>query len=326
MSVSKTVRRSTVPLMVAAVVSALGLAACGSSSPSSSANASTNASATPAKTEASAVTTPGGLKPVESVVKLVPAAFKNRPINNAIYNDFPPEEFVQGNSLAGIQPDIAVALSEVMGVKLNDASVGSFDSIIPGVVSGRYDMSSGDFGVTKARLQQVDFVTEFPIGTAFAVKKGSGITINKATDLCGHSVGVQAGSYFIAQIQGADKECAAAKLKGIQLKTFPDDGSRTLAITSGRIEVTATTEDALTYTIDSQHLPLVLQKFVYQPLPQAIVIPKGSALGPAVAAAMKEIVKDGTYTKILKKWGVANAAYSSPDKIQLLTKPSQAAS
>jgi polar amino acid transport system substrate-binding protein len=185
-------------------------------------------------------------------------------------------------------------------------------------------MSSADFGVTKARLQQVDFVTEFPIGTGFAVKKGSGITINTAADLCGHSVGVQAGSYFIDQLNGANTQCTSAGKPAIKLQTFPDDGARTLAITNGRIEVTATTEDALAYSIDTQHVPLVLQKFVYEPLQQAIVIPNGSPLGPAVAAAMKEIVKDGTYSKILKKFGVEKVAYDSPDKVQLLTDPNQA--
>jgi polar amino acid transport system substrate-binding protein len=316
MSRFKAVRRSIAPVAVAAVVGAFGLAGCGGS------NASSNSGK--ADSSASTVTTSSDLKPVDSVVRLVPAQFKDKPIKNAIYNDFPPEEFLKGDTLVGIQPDIALALSQVMGVKIENASVGSFDSLIPGVVSGRYDMSSADFGVTAARLKQVNFVTEFLIGTGFAVKKGSSITINQAMDLCGHSVGVQAGSYFIDQIQGANKQCTSAGRPEIKLQTFPDDGARTLAVINGRVEVTATSLDALAYAIDSQNVPLVLRTFVYQPLDQAIVIPKGSALGPAVEAAMKMIVTNGTYAKILKKWGVEKAAYDSPEKIKLLTDPTQA--
>jgi polar amino acid transport system substrate-binding protein len=317
MSRSTKVRRSVAPLAVATVVGALGLAGCGDPGTSSSDAKSSTA-------EGSMVTKTWDLKPVDSVAALVPDEFKNAPIQNGIYNTFPPEEFLEGDTLVGIQPDIALALSEVMGVKLENASVGSFDSLIPGVVSGRYDMSSADFGVTQERLQQVDFVSEFPIGTAFAVKKGSGITISKATDLCGHSVGVQAGSYFIDQINGANKECAGAGQKAINLKTFPDDGARNLAVTNGRIEVTATTQDALAYSIDSQNLPLELQDFVYEPVEQAIVIPDGSALGPALQAAMKEIIDNGTYAKILKKWGAETIGYESADEVQLFTDPSQA--
>jgi polar amino acid transport system substrate-binding protein len=272
----------------------------------------------------SMITKSWGQKPVESVAALVPAEFKNKPIANAIYNNFPPQEFLEGQTLVGIQPDIALAVSEVMGVKLNNASVGSFDSLTPGVASGRYNMSSADFGVTKDRLKQVDFVTEFKIGTGFAVKKGSGITIGKATDLCGHSVGVQAGSYFIDQINGANAQCTSAGLAPIKLQTYPDDGARILAISNGRVQVPATTQDALEYTIKSQNVPLELQSFVYKPLEQAIVIPDGSALGPAVEAAMKEIVKNGTYAKIMKKWGAQSIAYDSPDDVHHLTKPEQA--
>ncbi|MGK5115177.1 MULTISPECIES: ABC transporter substrate-binding protein [unclassified Geodermatophilus] len=317
MSRSKAVRRSVAPLAVATVVGSLGLAGCGDPAASGEGGGE-------AASEGSMVTTTWDLEPVDSVVALVPEEFKDQPITNGIYNTFPPQEFLEGDTLVGIQPDIALALSEVMGVELDNVPVGSFDSLIPGVVSGRYDMSSADFGVTQDRLQQVDFVTEFRIGTAFAVKEGSGITIGQATDLCGHSVGVQAGSYFIDQINGANEECAAAGLEAIQLQTYPDDGARNLAVSNGRIEVTATTEDALAYSIDSQSLPLELQEFVYEPVEQAIVIPDGSALGPAVAAAMKEIVANGTYAEILEKWGVEGIAYASPDEVQLLTEPTQA--
>lgn len=306
-------------ITVALAVAVVGLAACADpeGAPSSS-SGSGDASG------GSMITKNWDLKPVESVAALVPAEFKKRPINNAIYNNFPPQEFLEGQTLVGIQPDIALALSEVMGVELKNASVGSFDSLIPGVVSGRYDMSSADFGVTKDRLKQVDFVTEFQIGTGFAVKKGSDIVIDEASDLCGHSVGVQAGSYFIDQIKAANAECTAGGRDAINLQTYPDDGARILAITNGRIEVTATTQDALGYTIDSQNVPLELQPFVYEPLEQAIVIPDGSKLGPAVEAAMKEIVRNGTYAKIMKKWGGQEIAYESPDDVLYLTEPSQA--
>lgn len=260
----------------------------------------------------------------EEVAALVPEEFKNAPIQNAIYNVYPPQEFVVDGELVGIQPDIVAALADVMGVEIENASIGNFDTLIPGVVSGRYDISSADFGVTKERLQEVDFVTEFQLGTAFAVKEGSGITISEATDLCGHSVGVQSGSYFIDQVKEADAQCRDAGVDPIDLQTFPDDGARVLALTNGRIEVTATTQDAMGYAIDSENLPVELQEFVYAPLEQGIVIANGSELGPAIQAGMQAIVENGTYLKILEKWGVEDAAYTSPEQVLYLTEPSQA--
>jgi polar amino acid transport system substrate-binding protein len=315
MSRMKSLRRLIAALALA-TVAGLGLVGCG--------DPATGVPAGNAAAGDSKITKSWGLKPVDSVAALVPAEFKGKPLTNAIYNDFPPEEFLEGGTLVGIQPDIAVALGEVMGVEFKNVPVGSFDALIPGVISGRYQISTGDFGVTKARLGQVDFVTEFPIGTGFAVKKGSAITVDKVTDLCGHSIGVVAGSYFVDQVRAANTTCGKAGLSEITLQTYPNDGARILAITNGRVEITGTAEDSMGYTIASQNVPLVLQKFVYEPVEQAIALPNGSALGPALHAAMKEIVTNGTYAKILKKWGVEHVAYDSAGDVRLLTEPSQA--
>lgn len=320
MSWIRSAQRSVVPLIAVAVVGSAGLAACAEPGAPAPANSAGGASSQ------SQISTTWDLQPVASVVALVPEEFKSKPVTNAIYNNYPPQEFLEGDTLIGIQPDIALALSEVMGVKMQYESVGAFDSLIPGVVSGRYDMSSADFGVTADRLKQVDFVTQFPVGTGFATKKGNSLKVATGTDLCGHTVGVQAGSYYIDQIAVANKDCTAAGKPEINLQAFPDDSARTNAVVNGRIEITASTEDSLAYAINVQNVGMELQPFVYAPLDQGIVIPDGSKLGPAVQAAMQEIVKNGTYGKILEKWNVQNIAYDSPDKVKLLTDPSQAAS
>ena len=58
-------------------------------------------------------------------------------------------------------------------------------------------------------------------------------------------------------------------------------------------------------------------------LAQAIALPDKSPLGPAVQAAMSEIVKNGTYAKILDKWGVAKVGYTSADDVKLFTDATQ---
>ncbi|HKU12037.1 MAG TPA: ABC transporter substrate-binding protein [Sinomonas sp.] len=313
--------RGSLAVAAVATLTALGLSAC--SDPGSSANAGSTGTASASSSAGSNVTTTWGLKPVDSVAALVPSEFKDKTIQNGIYNDFAPQDYEENGQLVGIQPDIVLALSEVMGVKVNNVSVGTFDSLIPGLSSGRYDISSADFGVTKPRLGQVDFVSEFAVGTSFATKNGSGITIDNETDLCGHTIGVLSGSYFIDQVNQASADCTKAGKAAITLQTYPDDGARILAVTNGRSEITATTTDAMAFVIKSQNVPLTLQKFVYQPLELGIALKKGSTLGPAMQAAMKEIVSDGTYAKILKKWGVDSIAYPSADQVKLYTNASQ---
>lgn len=313
MNVTKFGGRRVAVLAVAAVGS-LVLAACGSSS-SGGGSSSASGSASGSSSAADGA--------VPAVAALVPDQYKSTPINNGFYNDYPPQEFLQGDQLTGIQYDLVTEMAKVAGVKVNFISVGGFDTLIPGITSGRYDMSSGDFGVTADRVKQVDFVTQFAIGTGFAVKTGSAIKVNQATDLCGHSVGVQAGSYFIDQLKEANAECTKAGLKPIDTQTFPNDTSRTQAAVNGRIEITATSADALGYAISSQNVPLVMQPFVYAPTEHGIIFPKGSKLGAAMQAALQELVKNGTYLTVLKKWGVESVAYSTPDQVKYITDVSQ---
>src|SRR6266536_359049 len=140
------------PLLAVAAVAAGGLllAAC-SSSGSKTSGSNGSAGSSGGASSSSKITTTWNLQPVASIEKLVPAKFKSG-IKNGVYNDYPPEEFLDGGTLVCIQPDIVLALSEVLGTKIQNVSVGSFDSLIPSMVSGRYDISSSDFGVTADRL------------------------------------------------------------------------------------------------------------------------------------------------------------------------------
>ena len=46
--------------------------------------------------------------------------------------------------------------------------------------------------------------------------------------------------------------------------------------------------------------------------PYGIALPKGNGMAKAVLAAMKELISDGTYTKLLAKWGIQAGAVTSP--------------
>lgn len=288
----------------------LGLAACGTSS------ADDAAGSKPSKPPAE------DLETVPAIAKLVPEKYRSG-IDNGQYNDLPPQEFLEDGELVGIQPEIVRALSQVLGVPITNQSIGTWDSLIPGLLGGRFQISSSDFGVTKERLEQVDFVTEFSLGTGFAVKKGSDIAVERESDLCGHSVGVLAGSYFVDQVKKVGEECTAAGKDAVEVMTYPTASAQILAQVNGRTEITAEGQDTLGYTVSSQKLPLDVQPLVLDSVPQGIIVDKRSGLGPALEAAMKEIVRNGTYATILERWNVADLAATEAE-IELLTEPAQA--
>lgn len=263
-----------------------------------------------------------GLDPVQSVVDLIPEEIKKKGIvDNAVYNDAPPQMFLEENKLVGIQPDLAKAVSEVMGVEFNNIAVGSFDSIIPGLQGGRYDVAFSDFGVTQERMEVVDFIEQFSLGTGFAVKKGSGKDIAEAADLCGLTLGVLAGSYFIEQVQTLSDQCTASGDAAITTQTYPTASAAILAVTNGRTDAFSSSEDQLGFAAKQEGAQLDAQPFVYEPVPQAIAVPKGSPLAKPIQAAIAELISNGVYAEILNKWGIAGAALTDPSQVRINPTP-----
>jgi polar amino acid transport system substrate-binding protein len=50
----------------------------------------------------------------------------------------------------------------------------------------------------------------------------------------------------------------------------------------------------------------------YGTAPYGIAIPKDTGMAKPVLAAMKAVIADGTYMKILKKWGIQSGAIDTP--------------
>lgn len=234
----------------------------------------------------------------------VPAAIREAGVLKDItFNNAPPDELVddKGN-LVGWEPELGEAVATVLGLKWQADVSGAFDTFIPGLKNGRYDVSFTSFIATADRLKEIDILTYYNVGTGFAVKSDSGIKIDKETDVCGHSVAVIAGGAFIEQIEGID--CAGAGLKPIDLKTFPSEAAAKLAVDSDRVEIYSTSANQLGYFIKQTGGNFAIQPFVYMPTPEGAGITKGSGIGPALKEAMDSLIESGVYKAIMNKWGI----------------------
>jgi polar amino acid transport system substrate-binding protein len=237
----------------------------------------------------------------------VPSAVKSSGLLDITYNNAPPDEQVVNGTNVGWEIDLGEAVATELGLKWNLTTSSNFDSFIPGLQNGRYNVSFTSFISEPSRLKEIDIVTYYNVGTGFAVKKGSPITINKATDLCGHSVAVLEGSAFITQI----KTIKCPSSSPISVQSFPSDSAAELAVSSGRSDVYSSSEDQLSYLIQKTAHQFVLQKENFEPTPEGAGITKGSGLTKPVAQAMDALIKSGAYAAIMKKWSLVNGLVTS---------------
>ena len=164
---------------VLATTLSLTLSACGSSDSNS-----TDASAVPA----------GGSD--AAVVALVPEAIAaDGVITFGTELGYPPFEYTEadGTTLTGFDIDLATAAAGLMGLT-PEFKNSSFDSIIPSVISKRYEAGISSFTVNAEREKQVDFATYLNSGDAGVVPAGNPKAIALDLSICGTKVGVLKGS------------------------------------------------------------------------------------------------------------------------------------
>jgi polar amino acid transport system substrate-binding protein len=251
---------------------------------------------------------------VKSVAAKVPAAIKKKgTLVVAADATYAPNEFIasDGKTVVGMDPDLAAALGRVMGLKMKIVNA-TFDTIIPGLQSHKYDLGMSSFTDTKARQKVVDFVTYFSAGTSFYVAAKGGPAIGSLADLCGHTVAVERGT---TQADDATAQSAACKKAGkpaVRVSVYPDQNAANLALSSGRAQVGMADSPVAAYIVKQSGERFQLTGKPYATAPYGIAVPKGTGLARPVLAALKVLIENGTYASILKKWGIQEGAITRP--------------
>lgn len=106
--------------------------------------------------------------------------------------EFPPYEFYQGDTVVGIDADIARAIAEDMGCELVIEDM-AFDSIIAAVQSGKADFGAAGMTVKEERLQSINFTDTYAHASQVIIVKMDS-PIKTPDDLVGKTVGVQLGT------------------------------------------------------------------------------------------------------------------------------------
>jgi polar amino acid transport system substrate-binding protein len=283
------------------VLAVLALAGCGSSS--SSTSSSTTSPSTSAGSGANA-----------AVAAQVPAAIKSKgTLTVAADATYAPNEFIasDGHTVIGMDADLMKALGEVMGLKVSLVNA-TFDTIIPGLASGKYDLGASSFTDTKEREKTVDFVDYFDAGISFYAKASSNPSIKTVADLCGKTVSVEKGTTEQEESEAQSKKCTKEGNKAVTVLSFPDQNGANLAIASGRAEVGMADSPVAAYQVKQSAGQFKSVGETYGTAPYGLAIPKTSGMSAPIAAALKVLIANGSYMKILEKWGVQAGAISTP--------------
>ncbi|MFD6292365.1 ABC transporter substrate-binding protein [Streptomyces sp. NPDC060205] len=254
-----------------------------------------------------------------AAAQLLPAGTDSLTLAVSVGGSPPGTNYLEdGKTLAGQDVDFADAVAKTLGLRLKREAA-SFEAILPALDSGKYDVGVGNFGVTDERRKTIDFVTYINDGQGFATRKDS--DLDKVTDLaqlCGLNVATGAGTTFEATLEDQKHVCSDAGEKAYKVQTYSEQGALWSSLQQGRSDVVMSTINGLRYAVSQQEGLKFLNEF--HRLDVGFAFKKGTELAPAVRAAVNELISDGTYAKILKKWGTTGSAITesqiSPPEIK----------
>ena len=212
---------------------------------------------------------------------------------------FPPYEYYDGDAIVGIDVEVAQAIAEKLGMELEVTDI-AFDSIIPGIQTGKYDMGMAGMTVTDERKEQVNFSDSYATGVQVVIVKDDS-PITSVDDLFADGastvVGTQAGTTGLID---ATSDIVDAGLGTV--KSFGKTTDAVEALKNGQVDcVILDNEPAKALVAANEGLHILDTEYAVEDY--AIAIAKENTdLLEKVNKALSELTADGTLQSIVDKY------------------------
>lgn len=205
---------------------------------------------------------------------------------------YPPFNFFRGPTLTGFEVELAEAMVKKMGLGIEWRAL-SFDALLAGLRQDRWDMVIASFGITEERARAVAFTNPHYCSGGIVVAKNP--AIRTAKDLAGKVVAVQVGTTYLENVK---------KLPDIkEVKTFPQDTDARSALEAGRVDAWVTDKFVAKAALEANPSGgLKMGDFVFVEKIATAVKKGNGSLAAAVDKALADLMADGTYEAISKKY------------------------
>ena len=222
---------------------------------------------------------------------------------------YPPMEMfdTDGKTMIGVDMSLARAMGNLLGIeaKITNSDV---SGMMPGVVSGRYDVLISGFNDTAERREKVSFVDYAKSSGSIMVAKGNPEGIKGPADLCGETMAVLDNGYYMQLAETFSKDCEAKGEKPINILGFANDPEALLQVQNGRAVAGLNDYPVAVFRAKESNGALEAIEIPGSSLFGIAIDPKNEELVKLVQDAMNKLITDGSYTEILGAWGLEGMA------------------
>ncbi|MFF5791914.1 transporter substrate-binding domain-containing protein [Paeniglutamicibacter sp. NPDC012692] len=213
-------------------------------------------------------------------------------------------------TLIGTETDIAQLVADKLGLEL-DLQLTSWENWPLQTDSGAVEAVFSNVGINAERIKKYDFAPYRAAYMGFeATTKFEG-TVKDAADVSGKKVSVGAGTNQEKILLAWNKELEAQGKEPANLQYYSSDADTILALSSGRVDLNLAPYPTTVYRENSRDDTKVVGKINAGWPSETLVAATtkhGNGLAEPISAAINELIAEGSYAKVLQRWGLEDEA------------------
>lgn len=221
----------------------------------------------------------------------------------------------------GSEVDLAQLVADKLGLEL-DVQVTAWENWPLKTQSGDLEVVFSNVGINADRVKLFDFSTYRAAFMAFEAKSTSSYDIKSSDDISGLKISVGSGTNQEKILLAWNKELEAKGKALAELQYYSSDADTILALGSGRTDVNITPYPSAVYRANTRDDLKIVGKvnagWPNETLVAATTL-KDNGLAPAVTDALNAVIKDGSYGKVLARWGLSEEALPSSETVTAAT-------
>lgn len=216
----------------------------------------------------------------------------------------PPRQYIDtSGKLQGLHPDLGNEIAKRLCLEPVYTNV-SFEVQIPGLASKRWDMINTGLYYNPDRAKIMQMVPYVVNALAIVVEQGNPLNISGYEQLAGAPVGTEISGFADALIREINDKQVAEGMESMKIQGFNTFGDAFAALGAGQVKAVFGSDATAAYLAEQGSFD-VGASGLNPGLPSSFGFDgkTGEVLANAVADALREMVKDGTYNEIMSAYG-----------------------
>jgi polar amino acid transport system substrate-binding protein len=212
------------------------------------------------------------------------------------------------DQVTGADLDLTRELAERLGLQMQVETT-DFEGVITGVAGGTFDVGASGIFNTEPRREVVDFVDYLRGGTQWAVPAGSKIDPARA---CGLRVLAITGSVQAkVDVPERSRSCTRKADPPLSLTEVTSSDEASVLLLRGEADAFIADAPVVAHLVGMSKGRIVTAGAAYDPQTYGLVVSRDSpGLREALNMALASMIRDGTYARIMGKWGLEDGTIS----------------